>query len=93
MSTEKNQEIVFLTLDSFDGDRSIKQHAFKSKIYKTKWFEEEYEGNISLCGKIKAAMDEDKYSSIEELKDEQEELNENRCCKKCLEIYNNFQNA
>ena len=73
--------VKWLTLDSMDGDRSIKQHAFTGKT-KTDFYTGKYEGNISLCGKIVATKEGPEELTIGEI--ESEPLNENNVCKICL---------
>lgn len=43
-------KIKWFTPDSYDGERTLSQHAFVHKERKT-YLGEKYDGNISLCGK------------------------------------------
>jgi len=65
-----NREIKWVTLDSYDGTRTLKQHAFASK-------------GFSLCGKIRAIDQDEDTIALEELISE--EKNEN-ACKMCVKI-------
>ena len=55
------------------------------KNLQTKYFDEEYLGNISLCGKIISGTESETSSPISDLYSET--LND-KCCKTCLKIYN-----
>lgn len=74
--------VKWLTLDSMDGERSIKQHAFIAKI-KTAPYSCDYSGNISLCGKIVATREGPEELAIEEI--DSEPLDESNVCKTCLQ--------
>lgn len=74
--------VKWLTLDSMDGERSIKQHAFVHRT-KTEFYTGiDYSGNTSLCGKIVATKEGPEELTIEEI--ESEPLDENNVCKICL---------
>lgn len=79
----KNCTVVWSTLDNFNGEYTLSQHAFIS-AKRGNWYEDKYDGNKSLCGKI-GAHDGDKYIALEDF--DTEELNEEKACKTCLKIY------
>ena len=79
------EEIRWESLETFDGEGSIKQHAFKSKERKKPWTGEKYIGVISLCGKINASEDGETSISIDKLANES--INP-KACKNCLKAYN-----
>ena len=51
--SKENRIPIWSTLDNFSGERTLAQHAFIS-AKRGKWYEDEYDGNKSLCGKIGA---------------------------------------
>jgi len=67
-----------ITLTSIDGSHQIKQHIFI----------EDSVGSISLCGLIRPSNDGNGVASLSMLSNEFETLEQERCCKKCLLIYN-----
>lgn len=91
LSTEKqcdihgviNCAVVWDRLENFDTSNILAQHAFVS-IKRGKYYEDKYDGNKSLCGKI-GAHDGDKYINLKDF--DGEELNEEKACKTCLKIY------
>lgn len=78
-----NCAVVWDRLDNFNGEYTLAQHAFVS-VKRGKWYEDKYDGNKSLCGKI-GAHDGDKYIALKDF--DGEELNEEKACKTCLKIY------
>jgi hypothetical protein len=76
---------IWLTLDSMDGERKLKQHCFVPNISKGG-----NERNKSLCGNISVGNDDCKPALFEEIYNEHggSELVNRRCvCIKCYEIY------
>lgn len=80
-NTLEKTKIVWATLDSSDGERSLKQHAYK-EYPRGKWYEEQYSGNKTLCGKG-GAHDGDKFVNIDDI--ESEEMKSD-CCQNCLKL-------
>lgn len=75
--------LLWMTLDTYNGEGTFKQHAFKPKISRGG-----NERNISLCGKIRAGNEDGKAELFEELNKRGGELiNEEKACKHCLKIY------
>ena len=91
MSFIKCKIRVPLTIDNINGTNQIKQHIFKRRYEDKFWYSNRSEGNISLCGKIRAWADDETPISIVKLQKEQENISE-KCCKKCLEIYKKLNN-
>lgn len=79
----KEEKPIWMTLDNFDGTDTFKQHAFISAT-RGKWYEEEYEGNRSLCGKFGISEDGESYVNLKTVVSEP--IREN-CCKTCWKIY------
>lgn len=80
-------EAKFISVDSWDGERIIKQHAYAPTIRKTAWTREEYHGNRALCNSRVGVMNENEdFEDYEKL---ESEPIKDTCCKKCLKIYNN----
>jgi len=74
---------LWKTLESGDGERTLKQHAFIPK-YNGRY--NDYR-NISLCGKIREGNDWGMSRLISEMWDEGSEIvNEEKACKRCLLI-------
>ena len=82
---ERSKNIKWFTPDSEDGERTLKQHAFIHKIRKAKYTREEYNGNISLCGRI--AISEDGERSCDWVAIEAEMHSPLKACKLCNSIY------
>lgn len=80
----EKKEIKWNQPDSYDGLRTLSQHAFIKKT-RTDCLGNKYEGNISLCGRIGLGNGDDckKYISFEEI--ESEPFKEG-ACKKCIRI-------
>lgn len=78
-----NCAVVWDTLENFDASTILSQHAFVS-AKRGKYYEDKYDGNKSLCGKI-GAHDGDKFIELKDIKPEV--LNELKACKTCLKIY------
>ena len=79
-----NCAVVWSTLENFDASTILAQHAFVS-AKRGSHYEDNYDGNKSLCGKI-GAHDGDRFIELKYLKPEA--LNEEKACKTCLKIYN-----
>jgi hypothetical protein len=75
--------VVWNAPDSYDGERTLSQHAFVSK-QRGKFYEEKYEGNESLCGKIGIANEHEKYIPVGEI--DEENFDETKACKRCVTI-------
>tara|TARA_A100000172_G_C3044260_1_gene111851 strand:+ start:25892 stop:26197 length:306 start_codon:yes stop_codon:yes gene_type:complete len=78
-----NSAVVWDTLENFDASTTLAQHAFVS-VQRGKYYEDKYDGNKSLCGKI-GAHDGDKFIALKDFNPEV--LNEEKACKTCLKIY------
>jgi hypothetical protein len=76
----------WVSLDTMDGEGSLKQHCFKPRSAKMPWTGEPYDGNVSLCGNVHAAS-----AYHEELQEDfimlQGEPLDPKGCKMCLKIY------
>ena len=75
--------VVWDTLENFDASTILSQHAFVS-VERGAFYEDKYDGNKSLCGKV-GAHDGYKYIALKDF--DSEELNEEKACKTCLKIY------
>ena len=73
---------VWITLDSFDGERSLKQHCFIPKISRGGNYR-----NKSLCGNVIAGNDEGKAALFHTLIKRDEPIDDN-VCKSCLRLFN-----
>ena len=78
-------EVKFLTLDSADGERTFKQHAYKAYQRKKYYENEPYKGNKQLCNKGGVYNEFDRYEDFDELYSEIVDVD--NCCKTCLKIY------
>ena len=78
----KPENYVWITLDSFDGERSLKQHCFIPTMSKGG-----NERNKSLCGNVIAGNDEGKSAIFETLYERDEPIKGN-ACKACLRLFN-----
>lgn len=76
-------EIKPVTLDSEDGERTLKQHIFKANPMKRPYTREPYIGNISLCGKAYHGDESTGDCKEFELITDVEAINPD-CCKLCL---------
>jgi len=69
------------TVDSFDGERTLKQHFYIPAMRGKPW-ETSYEGNRTLCKLRGGIVDEnEKFVSIEDIDSEMISKN---ACKRCL---------
>lgn len=75
--------VVWYTPENYDASKTLSQHAFMPKQC-GKWYEDKYEGNISLCRKIGIANENEKYIKIDEI--DSENFNEIKACKRCTNI-------
>ena len=77
-------EIIWKTLSNWNGEKSLKQHAYTSKISKGG-----NERNISLCGKYKQIGEDGKSEVFEKvIEGGGEKLDKEKACKLCLRIIN-----
>ncbi len=83
LSLVSNFTVVWKTLDSMDGERTLKQHAFIPDK-RGAFYEDKYDGNKALCSKS-GIHDGDKFVNIEN--ELSEDIDEVSYCKKCLKIY------
>ncbi len=72
----------WLTLENAEASATLKQHVFIHKAYKKPYINEEYDGNISLCGKISCVNEDELRVSFDEL--EEETMNDKTACKICM---------
>jgi len=79
-----SSRVLFATLESVDGERTLKQHGY-TEAMRGAWYSEKYKGNKQLCNKNGGVHDGDKFVSMDEINSE--EIDRNNCCKKCLRIY------
>lgn len=79
-------KIKWVTLDTMDGERSLKQHAFKHRDAKVPWTAEPYEGNVSLCGNVHASSpyNEELQEAFSKLNGES--VDTSNICKSCLRL-------
>ena len=88
---EKTSKIVWSTLDSADGERTLKQHAYIEAERNPSWnHAKKYIGNKQLCNSKGGVHDGDKFVSINDI--DYEEIKDN-CCKKCLNIFNKLKTS
>jgi len=85
LKLEESKNVVWETLENFNATNLLAQHAFISSK-RGAYYEDKYDGNKSLCGKI-GAHDGYKFISLEDF--DGEELNEEKACKTCLKILKN----
>lgn len=79
-----SSRVLFATLESSDGERTLKQHGY-TEAMRGAWYSEKYKDNKQLCNKNAGVHDGDKFVSMDEINSE--EIDRNNCCKKCLKIY------
>ena len=79
-----SSRVLFATLESVDGERTLKQHGY-TEAMRGDWYSEKYQGNKQLCNKKRGVHDGDKFVSMDDINSE--EIDRNNCCKKCLKIY------
>ena len=79
-----SSRIFFATLESFDGERTLKQHGY-TEAMRGAWYADKYKGNKQLCNKKGGVHDGDKFVSMDEIN--AEKIDRDKCCKKCLRIY------
>jgi hypothetical protein len=79
-----SSRIFFATLESEDGERTLKQHGY-TEAMRGAWYADKYEGNKQLCNKKGGIHDGDKFVSMDEINSEG--IDRDKCCKKCLKIY------
>jgi len=72
----------WLTLENAEATAVGKQHAYIHKVCKTPYIHEEYDGNISLCGRSCCINEDELRVAYNEL--ESEPLDETKACKLCL---------
>lgn len=77
-------KVKWVTLDSGDGERTLKQHGFIPKSVLRRRTHERYHGNISLCGKIYAGNQNEESEDHADLVGEV--LSKDKACKKCLKV-------
>lgn len=65
------------------GEKTLSQHAFVSAI-RGRYYEEKYEGNRSLCGKIGIGNENEQYLRLDEI--ESEHFDSIKACKRCAAI-------
>lgn len=82
-------DVKWATLDTSDGSRSIKQHAFVAKKRRLAITLEEFVGNKSLCGKITVSNEDENPEEFSKIIGEP--MKEDCCqiCKGVLESKNN----
>jgi hypothetical protein len=84
----ESEEIVWESFDSSDGERTMKEHAFKNRVIEH-WYEN-YIGATALCDKTKGGSEDgETYLSTDQIAgtDTPKMLN---TCKKCLKIWKNL---
>jgi hypothetical protein len=79
-----SSRIFFATLESFDGERTLKQHGY-TEAMRGAWYADKYKGNKQLCNKKGGVHDGYKFVSMDEINPEN--IDRNKSCKKCLRIY------
>jgi hypothetical protein len=84
----REETIVWNAPCSLDGERTMKQHAFKDREFMS--FHGEYFGAQSLCEKITITEDEEIWLSVDKISPQI--LNESRACKICLSKYKKLGN-
>lgn len=80
---EQGGAIVWCAPENSDASRVLAQHAFVKK-QKGRWYEEKYEGNESLCGRIGLVNESEKYITVEEI--DNEKFDKTKACKQCTSI-------
>ena len=75
--------VLWSSPTSSDGERTLAQHAFVSKL-RGKWWEDKYEGNVALCSKMGIADENERYIPLTEI--EAENFDETKACKRCTLI-------
>ena len=81
-------KLIWNTPLSQDGERKLRQHAFIQK-QRGKWYQEKYEGNVSLCRNVSIVDESERFIKVSEI--ELEPFNIEICCKKCAAMSNNMQ--
>lgn len=82
MNVEK--KIKWCTLDSYDGERTLKQHAFVSAFRKRSITRETYEGNHALCNHRAGVMNEnEEFEPFDKI---DAEVQKPDCCAVCARL-------
>lgn len=74
----------WFTLDSYDGERTLKQHCYVAKERIRRYTREKYAGNISLCGMSGVGNEDEEYEPYEAIISE---AVSETACKKCIKIF------
>jgi hypothetical protein len=78
------EQLKWVTPESSDGERTLKQHAFISAIRKRKYTLEEYPGNRALCSHRAGMMNEnEEFEPFDKIEGEDQKEN---CCSLCRGI-------
>jgi hypothetical protein len=75
--------VKWITADSYDGERTLKQHAVKPYTRKRAYTLEEYPGNKALCSKHGVMNESEEFISFDEVEGEPKSEN---CCKSCEKL-------
>lgn len=85
MAKISKKDIKWVTMDSFDGLRTLKQHAYYPDTRKRPYTFEGYPGNRQLCRfKTGVGIDEDEFEDWNNLENENIQPNP---CVNCLRIF------
>lgn len=72
----------WLRLENAEATATLKQHAYIHKVCKIPYTREDYDGNISLCGRSSCVNENELRVSYNDLEDEP--LDKSNVCKICL---------
>lgn len=75
--------VLWSSPTSSDGERTLAQHAFVSKL-RGKWWGDKYEGNVALCSRMGIADENERFIPLAEI--EAENFDETKACKRCTLI-------
>lgn len=82
--TVKEKQVKWMALDSADGERSLRTHGFIPIVRKREYTDEEYIGNISLCGRVVCGNENEEIEDFANIENEGYLLK--NVCKKCLSL-------
>lgn len=75
--------IKWVTPESADGERTLKQHAFVHHVRSSPYIGEPYNGNRALCNKGGIMNEREEYEPIDKITSEDQVED---CCKICRKL-------
>jgi hypothetical protein len=81
----RKSDVRWVRLENEDATATLRQHGYVPDVTRTKWYNELYIGNVSLCGSSRQGNENAEVDNYNRVKDEG--LNKDKACKRCIEIY------